>query len=73
MWSDSDGEGAAAPFSGVHILGKIWRGGHTLRLHTLQGGNEATLPAHGIAHAHLSTATTGLDDAGIVGGLRCEM
>ncbi len=27
------------------------------------GGNEATLPAHGIAHAHLPTAATGLDDA----------
>ncbi len=27
------------------------------------GGNEATLPARGIAHAHLPTAATGLDDA----------
>ena len=29
----------------------------------LIGGNEATLPARGIAHAHLPTAATGLDDA----------
>jgi hypothetical protein len=27
------------------------------------GGNEATLPVHGIAHAHLLTAATGLNDA----------
>ena len=36
---------------------------HTLRLHTLIGGNEATLPARGIAHAHLPTAAAGLEDA----------
>ncbi len=36
---------------------------HTLCLHTLQGGNKAMLPARGIAHAHLPTAATGLDDA----------
>ena len=36
---------------------------HTLCLHTLIGGNMATLPARGIAHAHLPTAATGLDDA----------
>jgi hypothetical protein len=35
---------------------------HTLRLHTLLGGNEATLPALGIAHTHLPTTATGLDD-----------
>jgi hypothetical protein len=36
---------------------------HTLRLHTLMGGNMAMLPVRGIAHAHLPTAATGLDDA----------
>jgi len=40
---------------------------HTLRLHTLVGGNEATLPARGITH--LPTAATGLDDLEV----RCEM
>jgi hypothetical protein len=36
---------------------------HTLRDHALRGGNEATLPACGIAHAHLPTAAAGLEDA----------
>jgi hypothetical protein len=37
---------------------------HNLRLHMLQGGNEATLPARSIlAHVHLPAAATGLDDA----------
>ncbi len=36
---------------------------HTLRLHTLRGGNEATLPARGIVHTHLPAAAPGLDDA----------
>ena len=34
-----------------------------LRDHAIQGGNEATLPARGIAHAHLPTSATGLEDA----------
>jgi hypothetical protein len=45
---------------------QFWHGGtqrHTLRLHMLQGGNKATLPACGIAHVHLPTAATCLDDA----------
>jgi hypothetical protein len=69
------GDGVAALFY-EGILVKFFGGGvntqsdavacmqlHTLCLHTLIGGNMATLPARGIAHAHLPTAATGLDDA----------
>jgi hypothetical protein len=47
----------------------------TLRLHTLIGGNEATLtlPACVIAHAHLPTAATGWMRRGNMGGLGSEM
>jgi len=64
------GHGVAASFF-KGDFGLIFGGGgsnmqfsqrHTLRLHTLRGGNEATLPARGIAHAHLPAAATGLDD-----------
>jgi hypothetical protein len=34
----------------------------TLRNHTLRGGNEATLPVRGIAHAHLPTTAIGQDN-----------
>ena len=36
---------------------------HTIHLHTLVGGNKATLPVRSIAHAHLPTVAAGLDDA----------
>ena len=49
---------------------------HTLRHQLFRGGNEAMLPAHGIAHADFPTAATGLDDTrhrGWVLEVSCDM